>query len=90
MVKVQTPIVKVDDEKQYSLEPLVEVLSYSKIKYGDVLILRCKNGKENAEISKLHPKLKMLLSEKNLKILALNKEDRIEDLSLVVQLVKSA
>lgn len=89
MVKVQTPIVEVDEEKQYSLEPLVEVLSYSKIKKGDILVLRCEKGRENEEIAKMHGKLKMLLVEKDLRILAVAPHDKIEELSVIIESIKN-
>jgi hypothetical protein len=76
-------------QSRYKLEPAVEVLKYSKISKGDILIIRCEKGKENEEITKMHSKLKMLLVEKDLKILAIGPNDKIEDLSVVIESIKN-
>jgi hypothetical protein len=76
-------------EKQYKLEPVVEILKYSKIKKGDILVLRCEKGRENEEITKMHGKLKMLLVEKDLRILAVAPDDKIEELSVIIESIKN-
>ena len=44
---------EIDFNKEYNLEPMVEVMPYSKIKEKDVIILRCEKGEENQAISKI-------------------------------------
>ena len=78
-----------EENKEYELEPLVEILKYSQVNEGDVLILRCEPGKENEEISKMHSKLKSLLIEKNLRILAVNPDQKMESLFLTIESVKN-
>jgi len=38
------------EQNEYKLEPLVEIIKYSQVKNGDVLILRCERGQESEEI----------------------------------------
>jgi hypothetical protein len=77
------------EEKKYELEPVVEVMKYSKVNNGDVIILRCEAGKENEEISKMHSKLKSLIVEKNLRILAINPEFSMDRIFLALEAAKN-
>jgi hypothetical protein len=77
------------ENKEYELEPLVEILKYSQVNKGDIVILRCEAGKENEEILKMHSKLKSLLIEKDLRILAVNPDQKMESLFLAIESVKS-
>ena len=61
---------EIDFNKEYNLEPMVEVMPYSKIKEKDVIILRCEKGEENQAISKINSALRVLINEKDLRILA--------------------
>jgi hypothetical protein len=76
----------IDIEKKYELQPFVEVVPYSKIKEKDVLILRCEKGKENEAISKINNTLRILIEEKDLRILALTPDFNLDDLSMAVQI----
>jgi hypothetical protein len=69
----------------YDFEPLVEILKFSEVKNGDVLILRCEPGKENEEISKMHSVLKSLIIEKDLRILAVNPNQDLDSIFLGIQ-----
>lgn len=69
----------------YDSEPLVEILKFSEVKNGDVLILRCERGKENEEISKMHSVLKSLIIEKDLRILAVNPNQDLGSIFLGIQ-----
>ena len=69
----------------YDFEPLVEVLKYSEVKKGDVLILRCKQGEENNEISKMHAVLKYLIFEKDLRVLAVNPEQSFDSIYMGIK-----
>jgi hypothetical protein len=77
------------EEKNNEFEPMVEVLKYSKINNGDILILRCEAGKENEEISKMHSKLKALIIEKDLRILAINPEFSMQEIYLAIDSVRN-
>jgi hypothetical protein len=79
----------IDNTKDYNLEPLIEVLPYSKIKERDVIILRCNKGEENEEIAKMNTTLKTLIQEKDLRILAVTPDFNLEDLSLAIQVVSN-
>jgi hypothetical protein len=70
-----------------SLEPAVEVLKFSQIAEGDVLVLRCEPGTENEAIKNIYSSLKSLIFEKNLKILAIKPNENLENLSLIIRSV---
>lgn len=70
-------------------EPLVEVLKYSEVKNGDVIILRCEKGSEREEILKMHSTLRVLIEEKDLRILAVNPDQKMDDLYLHIQAAKN-
>jgi hypothetical protein len=69
----------------YDFEPLVEVLKFSEVKKGDVLILRCEAGKENEEILKMHSALKSLILEKDLRILAVNPSQSMDSIFMGIK-----
>lgn len=69
----------------YDFEPLVEVLKYSEIKNGDVLILRCNPGEENEKISKMHSTLRSLIFEKDLRILAVKPEQDFDSIYMGIK-----
>jgi len=77
------------EDQGYMLEPLVEIMKYSQVNDGDVLILRCENGKENEEILKMHTKLRSLIHEKNLRILALTPDFDTERLYNTIHFAKN-
>jgi len=68
-------------------KPFVEVIRYSEINTGDVLVLRCERGKENESILKMRSALRKIMIEKDLKILAVTPELNMENLSIVIQSV---
>jgi hypothetical protein len=72
---------------QIKEKPFVEVIRYSEINTGDVLILRCERGKENESILKMRSALRKIMIEKDLKILAVTPELNMENLSIVIQSV---
>jgi hypothetical protein len=76
---------EIDLSKKYTLEPMIEVMPYSKIKERDVIVLRCEKGEENAAISKINSALRVLIDEKDLRILALTPDYDTESLSIAVQ-----
>jgi hypothetical protein len=81
--------IKNDQDHNYEFEPLVEVLKYSKLKKKDVIILRCEHGKENEEILKMHSKLKTLLIEKDLRILAVTPDFDMNSLHIAIDSAKN-
>jgi hypothetical protein len=80
---------KNEEVHNYEFEPLVEVLKYSQLKNKDVVILRCEEGKENEEIIKMHSKLKTLLIEKDLRILAVNPNFDMSSLHIAIESAKN-
>jgi hypothetical protein len=76
-------------ENNYTFEPLVEVLKYSEVKNGDVILLRCEAGTENEEIRKMHSSLRSLILEKDLRILAVNPNLEMNGLSLAIESAKN-
>jgi hypothetical protein len=80
---------KNEEVHNYEFEPLVEVLKYSQLKNKDVVILRCEEGKENEEIIKMHSKLKTLLIEKDLRILAVNPDFDMSSLRIAIESAKN-
>lgn len=76
---------EIDLDKDYELQPLIEVMPYSKIKEKDVIILRCEKGQENLAISNMNSVLKVLIQEKDLRILAVTPDFNMENLSIAVQ-----
>jgi hypothetical protein len=73
----------------YDFEPLVEVLKFSEVKKGDVLLLRCEAGKENEEILKMHSALKSLILEKDLRILAVNPNQNMDSIFMSIKAAKN-
>jgi hypothetical protein len=73
----------------YDFEPLVEVLKFSEVKKGDVLLLRCEAGKENEEILKMHSALKSLILEKDLRILAVNPNQNLDNIFTGIKAAKN-
>jgi hypothetical protein len=72
-----------------TIEPLVEIMKYSKVEKGDVLILRCERGKEYEEIKNMHSALKLLIQEKDLRILAMTPDQDMENLYLHIEAAKN-
>jgi len=69
-------------------EPLVEVIPYSRIKEKDILILRCKKGEEKQGILNMREELKAIIQQKDLRILAVNKDVNFSQLSVMVEATK--
>ena len=80
---------EIDFNKEYNLEPMVEVMSYSKIKEKDVIILRCEKGEENQAISKINSALRVLINEKDLRILAVTPDFDTEKLFFAIEMTKT-
>jgi hypothetical protein len=80
---------KLENDPKYKFEPLVEVLKYSQVKHGDVLILRCERGQENEEIKKMNSALKTLLIEKDLRILAVTPDLDMNSISISIEAAKN-
>jgi len=76
-------------DKEYNLSPLVEVVPYSKINEKDVIVLRCEKGEENKAISKINSALRVLIDEKDLRILALTPDFDTDKLFLAIEAAKS-
>ena len=75
--------------KQYELQPLVEIIPYSKIQEKDVIILRCEKGQENQAISKINFTLRSLINEKNLRILDVTPHFDKEKLFFAIEMTKA-
>ena len=80
---------EIDFNKEYNLEPMVEVMSYSKIKEKDVIILRCEKGEENQAISKINSALRVLINEKDLRILAVTPDFDTVKLFFSIEMTKN-
>jgi len=80
---------KSDNNLKCNFEPLVEMLKYSQINKGDVLILRCEKGQENEEIKKMNQALKALLIEKDLRILAVTPDLDMNSIFLSIEAAKN-
>jgi hypothetical protein len=76
-------------DKEYNLSPLVEIVPYSKINEKDVIVLRCEKGEENKAISKINSALRVLIDEKDLRILALTPDFDTDKLFLAIETAKS-
>jgi hypothetical protein len=76
-------------DKDYELKPMVEIIPYAEIKQGDVVILRCEKGQENAAISKIHSDLRALIDQKDLKILAVTPDFDAKKISIGIELAKN-
>ncbi len=80
---------ELDFNKEYSLEPMIEVMPYSKIKEKDVVILRCEKGEENQAISKINSALRVLIDQKDLRILAVTPDFDTDRLFLAIEAAKN-
>jgi hypothetical protein len=80
---------EVDFNKEYSLEPMIEVMPYSKIQEKDVIILRCEKGEENQAISKINSALRVLIDQKDLRILAVTPDFDTDRLFLAIEAAKN-
>ena len=80
---------EIDFNKEYNLEPMVEVMPYSKIQEKDVIILRCEKGEENQAISKMNSALRVLIDEKDLRILAVTPDFDTEKLFFAIEMAKN-
>jgi hypothetical protein len=78
-----------DFNKEYSLEPMIEVMPYSKIQEKDVIILRCEKGEENQAISKINSALRVLIDQKDLRILAVTPDFDTDKLFLAIEAAKN-
>jgi hypothetical protein len=78
-----------DFNKEYSLEPMIEVMPYSKIQEKDVIILRCEKGEENQAISKINSALRVLIDQKDLRILAVTPDFDTDRLFLAIEAAKN-
>jgi hypothetical protein len=78
-----------DFNKEYGLEPMIEVIPFSRIKEKDVIVLRCEKGEENLAISKIHSELRALIDEKDLKILAVTPDFDAQKISIGIELAKN-
>jgi hypothetical protein len=79
----------IDFNKEYSLEPMIEVMPYSKIQEKDVIILRCEKGEENQAISKINSALRVLIDQKDLRILAVTPDFDTDKLFLAIETAKN-
>jgi hypothetical protein len=79
----------IDFNKEYSLEPMIEVMPYSKIQEKDVIILRCEKGEENQAISKINSALRVLIDQKDLRILAVTPDFDTDKLFLAIEAAKN-
>jgi hypothetical protein len=80
---------EIDFNKEYSLEPMIEVMPYSKIQEKDVIILRCEKGEENQAISKINSALRVLIDQKDLRILAVTPDFDTDKLFLAIEAAKN-
>ena len=80
---------EIDYNKEYSLEPMIEVMPYSRIQEKDVIILRCEKGEENQAISKIHSALRVLIDQKDLRILAVTPDFDTDRLFLAIESAKN-
>lgn len=80
---------EIDFNKEYSLEPMIEVMPYSKIQEKDVIILRCEKGEENQAISKINSALRVLIDKKDLRILAVTPDFDTDKLFLAIEAAKN-
>jgi hypothetical protein len=80
---------EIDFNKEYSLEPMIEVMPYSKIQEKDVIILRCEKGEENQAISKINSALRVLIDQKDLRILAVTPDFDTDRLFLAIEAAKN-
>ena len=76
-------------DKEYSLAPMVEIVPYSKINEKDVIVLRCERGEENKAISKIHSALRVLIDEKDLRILAVTPDFDTDKLFFAIEAAKN-
>ena len=76
-------------DKEYSLAPMVEIVPYSKINEKDVIVLRCEKGEENKAISKIHSALRVLIDEKDLRILAVTPDFDTDKLFFAIEAAKN-
>lgn len=80
---------EIDFNKEYSLEPMIEVMPYSRIQEKDVIILRCEKGEENQAISKINSALRVLIDQKDLRILAVTPDFDTDKLFLAIEAAKN-
>ena len=80
---------EIDFNKEYSLEPMIEVMPYSRIQEKDVIILRCEKGEENQAISKINSALRVLIDKKDLRILAVTPDFDTDRLFLAIEAAKN-
>ena len=80
---------EIDFNKEYSLEPMIEVMPYSRIQEKDVIILRCEKGEENQAISKINSALRVLIDQKDLRILAVTPDFDTDRLFLAIEAAKN-
>lgn len=80
---------EIDFNKEYSLEPMIEVMPYSSIQEKDVIILRCEKGEENQAISKINSALRVLIDQKDLRILAVTPDFDTDKLFLAIEAAKN-
>ena len=80
---------EIDFNKEYSLEPMIEVMPYSRIQEKDVIILRCEKGEENQAISKINSALRVLIDQKDLRILAVTPDFDTDRLFLAIESAKN-
>ena len=80
---------EIDFNKEYSLEPMIEIMPYSRIQEKDVIILRCEKGEENQAISKINSALRVLIDQKDLRILAVTPDFDTDKLFLAIEAAKN-
>jgi hypothetical protein len=78
----------IDILKEYEVDKLVEVIPSSKLKEGDILIIRCDSSQSNQALKDAHSMLGSLMSEKKLKILAMPKNFDDRNLGIIVESMK--
>jgi hypothetical protein len=84
--KKQTP--ESEKETDIKVKPLVKVIEYKKIKKGDIIIIECEKGKENEFLAKADSELKSIITEKDLRILAVTPDFDIFSLKHVVEVIR--